>query len=70
MASDIRVGRSGGRDGTPQCGRQDPSDIRFRLHCFFLWESAYVDFVDMGFEDCWVAAVASYASLTSRSEIL
>ena len=42
--------------------RRDLSDIRFRLHCFLLWESAYVDFVDMGFRDCWVAAVASYAS--------
>jgi hypothetical protein len=42
--------------------RRDLSDIRFRLHCFLLWEAAYVDFVDMGFRDCWVAAVASYAS--------
>jgi hypothetical protein len=41
---------------------QDPSDVRFRLHCFFLWESAYVEFIDMGFRDCWYAAVANYAS--------
>ena len=34
--------------------RRDLSDIRFRLHCLLLWESAYVDFVDMGFRDCWV----------------
>jgi hypothetical protein len=41
---------------------QDPSDVRFRLHCFLLWESKHVEFVDMGFRDCWYAAVASYAS--------
>ena len=41
---------------------QDQSDVRFRLHCFLLWESAYVEFVDMGFRDCWYAAVASFAS--------
>jgi hypothetical protein len=42
--------------------RPDASDVRFRLHCFLLWESNYVDFVDMGFRDCWYAAVASYSS--------
>jgi hypothetical protein len=42
--------------------RQDASDIRFRLHCFLVWESKHVEFVEMGFRDCWYAAVASYAS--------
>jgi hypothetical protein len=37
-------------------------DVRFRLHCFLLWESAFVEFVEMGFRDCWIAAVATYAS--------
>jgi hypothetical protein len=37
-------------------------DVRFRLHCFLLWESAFVDIVEMGFRDCWIAAVATYAS--------
>jgi hypothetical protein len=37
-------------------------DVQFRLHCFLIWESAYVDVADLGFRDCWFAAVASYAS--------
>ena len=37
-------------------------DVHFRLHCFLLWEAAFVEFVDMGFRDCWFSAVASYAS--------
>ena len=41
---------------------RDASDVRFRLHCFLLWEAAYVEFIDMGFRDCWYAAVANYAS--------
>ena len=43
-------------------GAAGPDDVQFRLHCFLLWESAYVDVVDLGFRDCWFAAVASYAS--------
>src|SRR4051812_18983498 len=39
-----------------------PDDVQFRLHCFLIWESAYVDVADVGFRDCWFAAVASYAS--------
>jgi len=30
-----------------------PSEIRFRLHCFLLWESQNVEFAEMGFRDCW-----------------
>src|SRR4051794_9111533 len=37
-------------------------DVHFRLHCFLLWESSFVEFADLGFRDCWFAAVASYAS--------
>src|SRR4051812_2973198 len=37
-------------------------DVHFRLHCFLLWESAFVEFAEMGFRECWFAAVASYAS--------
>jgi hypothetical protein len=51
---------------------QDASDVRFRLHCFLLWESAYVEFIDMGFRDCWYAAVANYAStnITLRNSVI
>src|SRR4051812_31312581 len=37
-------------------------DVQFRLDCLLIWESAYVDVADLGFRDCWFAAVASYAS--------
>jgi hypothetical protein len=52
--------------------RSDASDVRFRLHCFLLWESSHVDFIDMGFRDCWYAAVASYAStdITLKSSVI
>ena len=43
-------------------GAAGPDDVQFRLHCFLLWESAYVDVVEVGFRDCWLAALASYAS--------
>jgi hypothetical protein len=39
-----------------------PRDVRFRLNCFLLWESAFIEFADVGFRECWFAAVASYAS--------
>jgi len=45
-----------------RAARQDANDIRFRLHCFLLWESRHVEFAEMGFRDCWYAAVASYGS--------
>src|SRR5262245_15360147 len=45
-----------------EVARPDASDIRFRLHCFLLWESRHIEFVEMGFRDCWYAAVASYSS--------
>ena len=50
--------------GRPDVVKEHSSspDVHFRLHCFLLWESAFVDFVDMGFRDCWFSAVASYAS--------
>jgi hypothetical protein len=43
-------------------GQSSPRDVRFRLNCFLLWESAFVEFAEMGFRECWFAAVASYAS--------
>src|SRR5262249_4179404 len=45
-----------------RAARQDASDIRFRLHCFLLWESKHVEFAEIGFRDCWYAAIASYGS--------
>jgi hypothetical protein len=52
--------------------RPDASDVRFRLHCFLLWESRNVELIDMGFRDCWYAAVASYAStnITLRDSVI
>jgi hypothetical protein len=51
---------------------QDAGDIRFRLHCFLLWESKHVEFAEMGFRDCWYAAVASYAStnITLKNSVI
>jgi hypothetical protein len=37
-------------------------DIRLRLNCLLLWEAAFVEIVDVGFRECWLAAVATYAS--------
>jgi hypothetical protein len=56
------------RRATPQ----DANDVRFRLHCFLLWESKHVEFTEMGFRDCWYAAVASYASadITLRDSVI
>jgi hypothetical protein len=55
-----------------EVARPDASDIRFRLHCFLLWESSYIEFVEMGFRDCWYAAVASYSStnITLRDTVI
>src|SRR3954468_13335269 len=48
----------------PDAVKERPTspDTHFRLHCFLLWESAFVEVAEMGFRDCWLAAVASYAS--------
>jgi hypothetical protein len=66
-AGDVREGllnqvaeqldRSG---GSPE--QSAPPDVRLRLNCFLLWESEFVEFAEMGFRECWFAAVASYAS--------
>jgi hypothetical protein len=37
-------------------------DIRLRLDCILIWDSVFVDITGMGFRDCWLAAVGSYAS--------
>jgi hypothetical protein len=50
------------RSGAEAESRALPRDVRFRLNCFLLWESAFVEFAEMGFRECWFAAVASYAS--------
>ena len=38
------------------------SDIRLRTNCLLFWEAAFVDIIDVGFRECWLAAVATYAS--------
>lgn len=38
------------------------TDLRLRLNCILLWESAFVDIADVGFRECWLAAVATYSS--------
>ena len=50
------------RLNTAKAALPTSDDVRFRLHCLLLWESAFVDVADVGFRDCWFAAVASYAS--------
>jgi hypothetical protein len=42
--------------------RPPDQDVRYRLPCFFLWESSFVEFTSLGLRDCWLAAVAAYAS--------
>ena len=37
-------------------------DIRLRLNCLLIWDSAFVEITGLGFRDCWLAAVGSYAS--------
>jgi hypothetical protein len=37
-------------------------DIRLRTNCLVFWESSFVDVADLGFRECWLAAVATYAS--------
>ena len=37
-------------------------DIRLRQNCIMLWSAAFVDIRDLGFRECWLAAVATYAS--------
>ena len=44
-------------------GEQAPDpDIPLRLNCLLLWEAAFVEIADLGFRECWLAAVATYAS--------
>ena len=45
----------------PEVDAANP-DIPLRLNCIMLWEAAFVDIVDVGFRECWLAAVATYAS--------
>src|SRR5215207_657767 len=54
--------RSASRQQSAPQEQSAPRDVRFRLNCFLLWESAFVEFAEMGFRECWFAAVASYAS--------
>src|SRR4051812_15539149 len=49
----------GSADETAEAGEPD---IRLRLNCLLLWESAFVEIRDVGFRECWLAAVAMYAS--------
>lgn len=37
-------------------------DVRFRLNCLVFGRSAFVELTELGFRDCWLAAVATYAS--------
>jgi hypothetical protein len=37
-------------------------DIPLRLNCLLLWNAAFVEITDVGFRECWLAAVATYAS--------
>ena len=37
-------------------------DIPLRVNCLLFWEAAFVEIADVGFRECWLAAVATYAS--------
>ena len=41
---------------------QAKPDIPLRLNCLLLWNAAFVEITDLGFRECWLAAVATYAS--------
>lgn len=53
---DYLAQESEGREAAPA------HDIRLRLDCLLIWDSAFVEITGMGFRDCWLAAVGSYAS--------
>jgi hypothetical protein len=43
-------------------GQARNPDIPLRTNCLLFWEAAFVEIADVGFRDCWIAAVATYAS--------
>ena len=45
-----------------KAGTARTPDIRLRTNCLLFWESSFVDVADLGFRECWLAAVATYAS--------
>ena len=45
----------------PEVGAASP-DIPLRLNCIMLRDAAFVDIREVGFRECWLAAVATYAS--------
>lgn len=47
---------------TMESEHSTPPDLRFRLNCFVIWRSAFVEIKELGFRECWLAAVATYAS--------
>ena len=54
---------SGELDETvPEGGTANAPDIRLRTNCLMFWSSSFVDVADLGFRECWLAAVATYAS--------
>src|SRR5258706_2663046 len=67
LATELDLSTSGGE-------RQALENVRlhYRLPCLFLWESSFVEFIALGFRDCWVAAVTAYASsnITLRDSVI
>ena len=45
----------------PEGGAATP-DMPLRQNCVMLWSAAFVDIRDIGFRECWLAAVATFAS--------
>ena len=53
---------AGELEGETAAERPADHDVRLRLNCLLFWDSSFVDIVDVGFRECWLAAVATYAS--------
>ena len=37
-------------------------NLHLRANCLLLWHAAFVEIADLGFRECWIAAIATYAS--------
>ena len=42
--------------------RKHEIHIPLRMNCLLFWRAAFVEIADVGFRDCWLAAVGTYAS--------
>jgi hypothetical protein len=59
---DYLVGELETENGNKREQARNPDISLHRMNCLILWHSAFVEIVDVGFRECWLAAVATYAS--------